>query len=121
MAHEFSGAFGQPPDQAREISRLEAPCHLESLEIVGSAAASSDETRLADLLQKRNRRGNQAADPGDAKLGRDTRHGVENLRQQMRMLVRVEMTRLDSGVQDFAYLAGQPLVNRNAAKQDRGR
>src|SRR5665213_1810899 len=57
--------------------------------------------------------------PWNPELLRNARHGIQYGRQQMRMFMRVEMSRPKAGIEDAPYLRSQFLVNADALQRHR--
>src|SRR5580704_19078209 len=60
----------------------------------------------------------RTAHPGNLKLRRDARHRVEHRRQQVGVLVRIQMSGLKPRVLHLAHLRGQLVINANSADGD---
>ena len=68
-------------------------------------------------LRRRERKIEGAAHPGDFVLLRNPRHGIEHRRQQVRVLMGIEMRGLQTGVENAPHLRAQFVINANAAEQ----
>ena len=67
--------------------------------------------------RRRERKIEGAAHPGNFVLLRELRDGLEYRRQQVRVLVRIEMRGLQTGVEDAAHLRLQLVIDANAAER----
>ena len=67
---------------------------------------------------ERNRQMQRFAHPGNAQLGSDACHGIEDRRQDVRVLMSIQMSRLNACIQDLAHLPAKLIINLHASQRD---
>src|SRR5579884_1530617 len=113
MAHELGGTFRQMADQAREFFAVIVAGDLKAGEMIRGAAAVLLEHAMKAAAQKaepaaegaaRERHATRLqrkiegpANPADVEFICQPGHRVENRRQKVRVLMRVEVRRPDAG------------------------
>src|SRR5438552_1225670 len=131
VAHEFSDALGKISDQRGKLRGVvisstneprEVIRHATVMRLQNAGKTAPDESKTsADRPARPAYSGRVhgevewSADPGNPKLLREPGDGIEHGRQQVRVLVRVEMRRRDAGRNDLFDLGAELVVNANLA------
>ena len=124
MAHELRYPRRQPPDECGEFRRAEPPGHLEPREIIRGPAAMPCE-RPAEGAACRSKEHTQQArraeiewpsHPGNSELLGDPRHSLQDLRQQMGVLMGVQVRRQNAGVEHAPNLRRQFVIRFECAR-----
>src|SRR5271165_7006808 len=116
MAHELRGSPGQCANQLHQTAGVEAPGNLEAREMIREAAAAlpqhglksyanhskgaADGALLPSDSARLHRKIEGPPHPGNSILLRDSCHGVQHWRQQMRVLVRIQVRRFETRIQN---------------------
>src|SRR5712675_1999192 len=117
VAHELRGPLWKVADQLDQFGRAESSCQLESGEMIGGAAIAIGEDAMKSAAEKWDLEG--APHPGDVEFLRDASHRFQHRRRQMGVLMGIEVSWRNAGIQDFTHLRRQLVVDSDLAGDNR--